>query len=227
VLHVRIRHRIGSLRIDAGFTAPDRGVTALYGPSGSGKTTLVNAVAGLVRPDGGRIAAGERILFDSATRTFVPPERRRVGYVFQDGRLFPHMSVRSNLVYGMRRGTAGERRVNLERIVDLLGIGGLLGRRPATLSGGEKQRVAIGRALLASPRILLMDEPLASLDPARKDEVLPFVSLLARDIGLPILYVSHSVDEILRVADVVVHLVGGRCAASGRVERMLLPLTGS
>lgn len=184
---------------------PDTGVTAIFGPSGAGKTSIVNMVAGLTQPDAGHIVVNHRTLFDSRRRIDLPPEQRGIGYIFQDGRLFPHLSVRGNLVYGMRLTQRGHRFVTFDQVVCLLGIEEILERRPARLSGGEKQRVAIGRALLTSPQLLLMDEPLASLDAARKAEVLPFLSALSREFKIPTLYVSHSMEEIRQLcANVVV-----------------------
>lgn len=231
MLEIEVKRRQGDFQIDAAFATPDLGVTALFGRSGSGKTSVVNMVAGLARPDAGRIEVGGRVLFDSGKGLDLPPERRRVGYVFQDARLFPHLSVRANLDYGLRRAPRGERRVDFDEVVALLGIEHLLERRPARLSGGEKQRVAIGRALLSSPRLLLMDEPLASLDAGRRNEVLPFIAGLPRRFDIPILYVSHAMDEILRLADNLVIMDDGRAAAVGPVEEVLArvelrPLTG-
>ena len=179
-------------------------------------------VAGLTRPATGRIAADGRVLFDSQAGVDLPPERRRVGCVFQAARLFPHLSVRSNLEFGRRRTAAAVRAIRFDDVVEVLGVGHLLDRRPARLSGGERQRVAIGRALLSSPQLLLMDEPLAALDAPRKDEVLPFIARLARRFRLPILYVSHAMDEVLRLADTLVLMDQGRVAAAGTVEDLLL-----
>lgn len=209
MLQVAVKKRLGGLALEASFQAP-RGVTALFGPSGAGKTTLVNIVAGLMKPEGGRIALGDKTLFDSARGVDLPPEKRGVGYVFQDGRLFPHLSVKSNLLYGMRLLPPERRLLCLDEVVELMGISHLLKRRPANLSGGEKQRVAVGRALLAGPRLLLMDEPLASLDQARKDEVLPFLAKLPQKLDLPILYVSHSMREVRFLADRVIRLDQGK-----------------
>lgn len=231
MLDVAIRKVQGAVTIDAAFSSAAAGVTALFGPSGSGKTSVVSMVAGLSRPDSGHVRLDGRPLFDSAAGVDLPTEKRRLGYVFQEGRLFPHMTVRANLTYGMRRVPVAERRIGFDTVVDLLGIGPLLDRRPARLSGGEKQRVAVGRALLTSPRLLLMDEPLAALDTNRKEEVLPFVARLPREVGIPILYVTHSMDEILRLADLLVLMDHGRSAAVGPVEDLLnradlRPLTG-
>ncbi|MEW5729761.1 MAG: molybdenum ABC transporter ATP-binding protein [Pseudomonadota bacterium] len=230
MLELSVKRRQGAFLVDLDLAA-GRGVTALFGRSGSGKTSVINMVAGLSRPDSGRIAVDGRVLFDAAAGIDLPPEKRRLGYVFQDARLFPHLSVRANLAFGRDRVPAAERAVAFDDVVEVLGIGHLLDRRPAGLSGGEKQRVAIGRALLASPRILLMDEPLAALDAARKAEVLPFIAALSRRFGVPILYVSHSMDEVLRLADTLVLIDEGRAAAVGGVEELLSrpdlrPLTG-
>ncbi|WP_246804287.1 molybdenum ABC transporter ATP-binding protein [Desulfosarcina cetonica] len=207
--------------MNAVFQSDDSGVTALYGPSGAGKTSIVNMVAGLSRPDAGRITVNGLCLFDAAKGIDLPPERRRIGYVFQDGRLLPHLSVRANLTYGMRLTPAVQRFVKFDAVVELLGIGHLLTRRPARLSGGEKQRVAIGRALLTSPAMLLMDEPLASLDAARKAEVMPFIARLSQEFAIPILYVSHALDEILNLADHMVVMEKGRVLAHDRLEDLL------
>ena len=219
MLSVSLRHRLGSFSLEVDFRAPP-GVTVLFGRSGSGKTTVVNAVAGLLRPKRGRIEVDGAVLMDSAARVMLPPHRRRIGYVFQDGRLFPHLTVRQNLLYG--RWFAGRGQwADLGRIVELLGIGALLDRRPGGLSGGEKQRVAIGRAILSDPRLLLMDEPLAALDEARKAEILPYLERLRDEIRLPILYVSHSVAEVARLATTVVLLEAGRVVAVGPAAEVL------
>lgn len=210
MLDVSVRKRQGNFQVDAAFHSPAVGVTALFGRSGSGKTSVINMVAGLSRPDDGRIAVNGAALFDSAARIDLPMDKRRCGYVFQDGRLFPHMTVRTNLTYGMKLVPRNERVIDFDDVVDVLGIRHLLDRRPAKLSGGEKQRVAIGRALLTCPRLLLMDEPLAALDETRKGEVLPFVADLPRHFAIPVLYVSHSLDEILRLADTLVLMEGGK-----------------
>jgi molybdate transport system ATP-binding protein len=209
VISVAARHALGEFALDVGFESDAR-VIALFGPSGSGKSTLLNVVAGLIRPQVGLVRVEGRVLTDTQAGTFVPPHRRRIGYVFQDTRLFPHLSVRRNLAYGRWFTSASERYASSEEIVALLGLGTLLDRRPPTLSGGEKQRVAIGRALLASPRLLLMDEPLASLDAARKAETLPYIERLRDELAIPVVYVSHSRDEVDRLADEVVHLEAGR-----------------
>ncbi|MEH6786699.1 MAG: molybdenum ABC transporter ATP-binding protein [Paracoccus sp. (in: a-proteobacteria)] len=218
MLSVAIRHAFADFTLDARFEAP-AGVTALFGQSGSGKTSIVNAVAGLMRPDHARIEAGGTVLTDTAARRFLPPHRRGIGYVFQEARLFPHLSVRQNLLYG-RRFSHGGGAVQ-DRVVEMLGIGHLLQRRPAALSGGERQRVALGRAILSNPRLLLMDEPLAALDQARKDGILPYLERLRDETGLPILYVSHSAAEVARLANTIVLLRAGRVAASGPAAQIL------
>ncbi len=220
-MEITVTRRQGDFLVDAAFVGADSGVTALFGPSGAGKTSVINMVAGLMRPDAGRISVNGSCLFDSQRRINLPTEQRRIGYVFQDGRLFPHLSVRSNLTYGMALTPPDRRYVTFDAVVDLLGIGHLLDRRPARLSGGEKQRVAIGRALLTSPAMLLMDEPLAALDAPRKAEVLPFIMRLSREFATPILYVSHMMDEILNLADHLVIMDAGRVAASGTLENLL------
>jgi molybdate transport system ATP-binding protein len=216
-----VTRRQGDFLVHAAFEGPASGVTVLFGPSGAGKTSVINMVAGLMRPDAGCISVNGMYLFDSSRRIDLPPQRRRIGYVFQDGRLLPHLSVRANLTYGMHLTPADRRFVTFDAVVELLGIGHLLTRRPAKLSGGEKQRVAIGRALLTSPAMLLMDEPLASLDTARKAEVLPFIMRLSREYAIPILYVSHIMDEIRHLADHLVIMDKGHVIASGDLEVLL------
>lgn len=211
----------GNFSVEASFSGAVSGVTALYGPSGAGKTSVINMVAGLLRPDRGHISVNDLCLFDSERGIDLPPERRRIGYVFQDGRLMPHLSVRGNLTYGLNLTPEKNRFVTFDSVVDLLGIGHLLKRRPAGLSGGEKQRVAIGRALLTSPTILLMDEPLASLDLKRKIELQPFIMRLSREFEIPILYVSHVIYEILNLADNLVIMDKGHVVASGNPEDLL------
>ena len=219
-LSVRLQHRQGDFTLDARFEAPP-GITVLFGRSGSGKTTLVNALAGLIRPDAGRIAVDDRVLFDSDRGLCLPPHRRRLGYVFQEGRLFPHLSVRQNLLYGRWFAARVGPRADLAQVVEMLGIGALLDRRPAALSGGEKQRVAIGRALLAAPGLILADEPLAALDEARKAEILPYFERLRDATRVPILYVSHSAAEVARLATTVVVLDGGRVIRQGPATEVL------
>ncbi len=197
------------------------GRDGLFGRSGAGKTTIAQGVAGLLRPDAGRIVLGGEVLLDTARGICLPPHRRRLGYVFQDARLFPHMSVRQNLDYGRRLSASPPDAAEAARIIDLLGIGALLDRRPGGLSGGERQRVALGRAILSGPRGLLMDEPLAALDEARKAEILPYIERLRDGFGLPILYVSHSVAEVARLADTVVLMEAGRVTAAGPAADLL------
>jgi len=219
-LEVDINHPLAGFELRVAFEAPG-GVTALFGQSGAGKTTVINAIAGLLRPQAGRIALSGETLFDANARINLPVHRRRLGYVFQDGRLFPHLSVRQNLTYGQRFAPRGSSGPALEEVADLLGLSSLLDRRPGALSGGEKQRVACGRALLSRPRMLLMDEPLAALDAARKEEILPYLERLRDQSGLPILYVSHSVAEVARLATTVVVLEAGRVARAGPAEQVL------
>ncbi len=228
MLEVNIRHRIGKFELNAEFVA-EGGLTTLFGKSGSGKTSLVNLLAGLESPLSGRIAVDGHVLFDSQLDINLPPEARRLGYVFQEARLFPHFRVRGNMTYGMHRDNKNHQ--EFDHIVELLDLGRLLERRPNTLSGGEKQRVAIARALLANPRLLLMDEPLASLDAARKNEILPFIERLRDILGIPIVYVSHAMEEVIRLADTMVVLSDGKVIASGPLEDImsridLYPLTG-
>lgn len=220
-LSVAFRHRFPGLTLDVAFKAGP-GVTALFGPSGCGKTTTINAIAGLVRPDAGRISLNGRVLFDDTTD--LPPHRRRIGYVFQDGRLFPHLDVAGNLSYASRFAATLPDGAMRDRIVDLLGLGPLLHRRPAGLSGGEAQRVAIGRALLSAPELLVMDEPLAALDPARKGEILPYVRRLRQMGGPPVLYVSHAMPEIAELADHMVGLRDGRVTVDAPLATALSDL---
>lgn len=208
---VDVELRRGDFLLKAAFHA-EAGLTALFGPSGAGKTSVLNMIAGVLKPARGRIAAEGVVLFDSAGGIDLKPEARRVGYIFQDARLFPHMSVEANLLYGHALNTAN-RYATPDHIIDLLGIRSLLGRRPASLSGGEQQRVAFGRAILASPRLLLMDEPLASLDDARKQEILPYIERLRDELKIPILYVTHARAEVDRLAAAVVTIEDGRVVA--------------
>lgn len=218
-LSVELRHRLGDFHLDIAFTS-NRHVTALFGPSGSGKSSIVAAVAGLLKPREGRVALDGEPLSESPS-LFVPPERRRIAVVFQDARLFPHLSVEDNLLFGWRRAPEKADAQTIAHIIELLGLGPLLQRRPRGLSGGEKSRVALGRALLASPRMLLLDEPLASLDAARRDEILPYLERLARESKLPMLYVSHQVEEVARLADEVVVIENGRVKVQGSVFELL------
>jgi molybdate transport system ATP-binding protein len=217
MLTLDVEKRLGDFALSARFETGS-GVTAVFGPSGAGKTTLVNMIAGLVAPDRGRIAIDETVLFDSEKRIDLPPHRRRIGYVFQEGRLFPHLNVAHNLDYGRRMCGLPPDGAQMARIVGLLDIGNLLERRPGKLSGGERQRIAIGRALLMRPRLLLLDEPLASLDVARKREILPYLERLRDEVGVPMVYVSHHAAELRRIATSVVRLKAGRVEAAGGKE---------
>lgn len=220
MLDIAIRHQQGGFSLEADIQIGE-GLTALFGPSGSGKTTLINLVAGLVRPEQGQIRLSGETWSDSDHGIFLPPHRRRIGYVFQEPRLFPHLTVRQNLAYGERLLPRTERRENLSRVADLLGLSALLDRRPQHLSGGEKQRVALGRALMASPRLLLMDEPLSALDSELKLQILPDIERIRDEVGIPILYVSHSVEEVARLATRVVVLERGKTIAIGAPDALL------
>lgn len=218
-LDVAIRRTVGGFALDIAFEAP-AGVTAVLGRSGAGKSTLVAAVAGLARPDHGRISLDGETLYDAAARIDLPARMRRVGVVFQESRLFPHLSVRSNLMFGRRR-RRGATEPSFEAVVETLGVGDLLSRRPRSLSGGERQRVAIGRALLAGPRALLFDEPLAALDAERKAEILPFLERLVAGAEIPVLYVTHALEEAQRLAGRLVVLDSGRVLAQGPIEQAI------
>ncbi|MDZ4736438.1 MAG: molybdenum ABC transporter ATP-binding protein [Rhodospirillaceae bacterium] len=231
ILALALRHRLGAFALDVDFKIERPGITALFGPSGAGKTTIVNAIAGLLRPQAGRIAIDSDVLFDSKRGVNLPARQRRIGYVFQDARLFPHLDVRDNLLFGARRCAAGRTAAPFDAIVSLLGIAAILDRRPRHLSGGERQRIALGRALLAEPRLLLLDEPLSGLDQGRRAEIMPYLERLRDEAGIPMLYVSHAVDEVARLADHMVVLDSGRVVASGSVFDLmarldLFPLTG-
>ncbi|PHM74715.1 molybdenum ABC transporter ATP-binding protein ModC [Xenorhabdus kozodoii] len=216
MLELDFEQRLGELYMQVDITLPTESISAIFGLSGAGKTSLINVIAGLSRPAKGRIVLNGTPLVDTEQNIFLPPEKRRVGYVFQDARLFPHYRVKGNLQYGM----APEMKPQFDNIIGLLGIEHLLSRFPATLSGGEKQRVAIGRALLTAPEILLMDEPLASLDLPRKRELLPYLEKLSQEVKIPILYVSHSLDEILRLAEHVIVMDKGKIRATGTLEEV-------
>lgn len=220
---IRARFRLdrGGFMLDVDLALPGRGVSALFGPSGSGKTTCLRAIAGLERAPGGYVALGDEVWQDEARGQFVPTHRRALGYVFQEASLFPHLSVRGNLEFGLKRVAAADRRFELGPVAAMLGIGALLERKPASLSGGERQRVAIARALLSSPRLLLMDEPLAALDLKRKQEILPYLERMHDELSIPIIYVSHAPDEVARLADHLVLLDAGRVVASGPLTETL------
>ena len=222
MISVSVRLKRRDFALDVAFEG-GAGVTALFGPSGCGKTTVIRLVSGLERPEAGRIVLGDRVLTDTASGVHVAPHRRRIGLVFQDAQLFPHLDVAANLGYGRFFTPRAARRIGEEAVVAVLGIGHLMGRRPETLSGGERQRVAIGRALLTSPDLLLMDEPLAALDDDRKLEILPFIERLRDEFSIPILYVSHAVEEVARLAATVVRLDRGRVAQIGSPAAVLAP----
>ena len=218
-LSVRIRHRQGNFRLDVEFESSGR-LTALFGPSGSGKTSLINAIGGLFRPAEARISAESRVFVDTSAGIFVPKHRRRIGYVFQDGRQFPHLSVAQNLDYGRWMHGFPRDEDTRTRVIAMLGIEHLLTRRTGALSGGERQRIAIGRALLTQPRLLLLDEPLASLDATRKAEILPYLTRLRDEAGIPMVYVTHQAGEIRRIATRVVRLEDGRVTGAGGLEQI-------
>jgi molybdate transport system ATP-binding protein len=224
MLQVDVSKQLGEFTIEAKF-ASEGGVTGLFGASGAGKTSLINMIAGLLRPDRGTIAIDGDTLDDTAARVHVPAHRRRIGYVFQDARLFPHLNVRQNLDYGRRMNRLAENLAERARVTDLLDIGSLLDRRPGQLSGGERQRVALGRALLARPRLLLLDEPLGSLDEERKVEILPYLVRLRDEAGIPMVYVSHDAGELRQLATRIVMLRRGRVTAFGGAE--VLPAANS
>lgn len=203
------------------YSCQDIGITAILGRSGAGKTSIINMISGLSRPTKGHIIIDGRSVYDSAKNINIAPEKRGFGYIFQEGRLFPHLSVMSNLTYGMKLIPKEERHIKTDQVIELLDLSRLVQRRPAKLSGGEKQRVAIGRALLTSPHLLLMDEPLASLDASRKQEVLPFIKRLSTEIAIGVLYVSHSMEEIQEIADKILVIINGRLAASGNSQEVM------
>ena len=225
MLVIDIDATLGSFALKARIEAPASGVLALFGPSGAGKSSIANAIAGLLRPDKGRIALGSTTLFDSGARINVPPERRGIGLVFQDARLFPHLTVEDNLLFGRKRaqkhGTKDGLDVSPQQVIDLLGLGTFLKRRPGTLSGGERQRVALGRALLARPRLLVLDEPLAALDTARRSEILDYLAAIKATVDLPMVLVSHAVDEVVRLADRVAVVHEGEVADLGSTGAVL------
>jgi len=216
MLSLNFMQQQGDHQLKVDLQIPAKGITAIFGVSGAGKTSLINAISGLTQPQRGRIQLNERLLFDAEQKIALPPEKRRIGYVFQDARLFPHYRVRGNLQYGM----APAMKAQFDSLVSLLGLEALLPRFPLSLSGGEKQRVAIGRALLTAPDMLLLDEPLASLDLPRKRELMPYLQKLAKQVDIPMLYVSHSLDEILHLADNVLVLDAGKVKAFGPLERV-------
>lgn len=214
MLKFSVSHPLGNVHLKADFSLPAKGVTAIFGRSGAGKSSLINVIAGLLTPERGYVELNGRVLLDTKNRQNSPPEQRRIGYVFQEPRLFPHYRVEQNLTYGCKTPDPHQ----FQQITELLGIGHLLNRFPASLSGGEKQRVAIGRALLSQPEMLLMDEPLSALDLPRKQELLDYLAELARQIEIPILYVSHSLDEVIKLADYLMLVEKGEVVALDRVE---------
>lgn len=220
MIDVDIEHRLGAFGLRARFAAEGR-IVGVFGRSGAGKSTLLNAIAGILRPDRGHIRINGESLFDRAEGIDLAAPERRIGYVFQNDLLFPHLTVESNLLYGHRLRRPGERFIEPHSVIDLLGLGQLLRRKPASLSGGEKQRVGLGRALLAQPRLLLLDEPLSSLDGPRKGEILTYIERLRDTFGVPMIYVSHSVPEITRVADAIVLVAEGQCIAAGPVDQIM------
>ena len=223
MLFLDVEKRLGEFQLAARFETEAR-VTALFGPSGAGKTTIINMIAGLLAPDRGRIMYRGKLLFDAAGKVNLPPYRRRFGYVFQDGRLFPHLTVRGNLEYGRRMYRLKRDPGKLERVVAMLDIAHLADRRPGKLSGGERQRVAIGRALLMRPQLLLLDEPLASLDAARKAEIMPYLERLRDEAQVPMIYVTHQAEDARRLATMVVRVEAGRVAAVGGLELLAATL---
>jgi len=221
MLKVTAKKRRGAFQLDANFELATPGVVALFGRSGCGKTTLVNVIAGLLAADSGHIALDDAVLLDTDLRIDVPAETRRIGYVFQDARLFPHMRVEANLRYALKRAAVAPF-IGMDRVVSLLDLAPLMGRRTHELSGGERQRVAIGRALLSQPSLLLLDEPLASLDASRRDEVLPYLENLRDQLAIPMVYVSHNFDEVLRLATRLVLMEAGKTIAQGELGEMSL-----
>lgn len=224
MIDVRLHLQYSAFALEVDLHLPGRGVTALYGHSGSGKTTCLRCIAGLERAADGFVQVNDEVWQDSRSGLFVPPHKRALGYVFQEASLFPHLSVRANLEFGLKRIPRAQRRVDMAQATELLGIGHLLERHPQHLSGGERQRIGIARALLTSPRLLLMDEPLAALDSKRKSEILPYLERLHDELDIPVLYVSHAQDEVARLADHIVLLSEGKALASGPIGETLARL---
>jgi molybdate transport system ATP-binding protein len=224
MIDVRLHLKYSAFALEVDLHLPGRGVTALYGHSGSGKTTCLRCIAGLERAADGFVQVNDEVWQDSRSGLFVPPHKRALGYVFQEASLFPHLSVRANLEFGLKRIPRAQRRVDMTQATELLGIGHLLERHPQHLSGGERQRIGIARALLTSPRLLLMDEPLAALDSKRKSEILPYLERLHDELDIPVLYVSHAQDEVARLADHIVLLSEGKALASGPIGETLARL---
>ncbi|HET6390487.1 molybdenum ABC transporter ATP-binding protein [Hyphomicrobium sp.] len=222
LLSVQALQKWPDFTLDVAFES-DRAITALFGPSGSGKSTILNMIAGVRKPDSGRITVAGNVLTDTEARIFVPPHKRRIGFVFQDAQLFPHLTVQQNIKFAQWFNPAEKRGLPLEAVVETLGIGALLKRRPATLSGGERHRVALARALLSSPRILLMDEPLSALDDARRAEIMGLIERIRDEFAVPIVYVTHRVDEVRRLASRVIRLNAGRVVDTGSAAEVLGP----
>ncbi len=221
MLNVNICKKLGQLNIKVKFNADTNGVTAIYGKSGAGKTSIINMIAGLIKPDNGYISFNNKDLFNSEKNIDIPTYKRNIGYVFQDGRLFPHLNIKKNLLYGAKRKSESKYNYNFDDIVNVLGINHLLDRMPLKLSGGEKQRVAIGRALLSNPEILLMDEPLAALDFDRRNELLNYISIISKNYNVPILYVTHSTDEIIKIAKNMLIIDKGKLIDFGNAVDLL------
>jgi len=221
MIDVQLQRQLPDFTLDAAFTGSADGITAIFGRSGAGKSSIINAIAGLLPPDHGRIRIGDRLIYDSNAKINLPVHQRRVGYVFQEGRLFPHLNVQRNLLYGTNFGPANGHIIEMDEVVRLLEIGHLLDRRPGTLSGGEKQRVAIGRAILSRPELLLMDEPLSSLDGSLRAGILPLIERVRDELGIPIFYVSHTLEEVIRLADHMVVIENGAVAGEGSVADLM------
>ena len=220
MLDIEVRHQLGDFTIDAKFKTKETGLVSLFGHSGSGKSSIMNMIAGLLKPQSGRIEINGRVLFDSDKKINIKPQDRKIGYVFQESRLFPHYTVKGNLLYGEKKNSSNRNKIYLSKVVKILGIEHLLKQKPGTLSGGERQRVALGRALLSSPEVLLMDEPLASLDETRKFEIIPLIETIRDEFNTPIIYVSHAIKEIIRLADFLVLIHKGSIKAVGTIEEI-------
>ena len=230
-IEIQLRQPLADFELDVNFSVKSNSVTALFGPSGAGKSTVINLIAGLQRPREGRIIINGKVVEDTQARISLSPQSRNIGYVFQQARLFPHLNVERNLLFGWRRATDRANQTEISHLVKLLGIESLLQRKPAALSGGEKQRVALGRAILSNPELLLLDEPLAALDHKRRDEILPYIERIRSEQQIPILYVSHSIDEVSRIADYLQIINRGKIVARGSVSEVfsridLYPITG-
>ena len=230
-ISIKIDHPLADFDLSVDFSIDGNATSAIFGPSGAGKSTLINILAGLEKPARGHIAINGRIVEDTATKTTIAPQHRKIGYVFQQPHLFPHLTVEKNLLFGWRRTKSRASQAEIQRLIELLGINNLLKRKPRALSGGEKQRVALGRALLTNPDLLLLDEPLAALDHKRRDEILPYIEKIRHEQQIPMLYVSHSIDEVTRIADHVHVINEGKIVANGTISEVfsrvdLYPITG-